>query len=111
MPATISVLVVDDHELVRWGICSILASDPTLVVVSQAADGKAAVKKAKDLQPEIILLDINLPDISGVETARGIRKVSPTSLIIFISQHDTCKWQSKHLAPELTDMSQRSMPH
>jgi DNA-binding NarL/FixJ family response regulator len=89
MPATISVLVVDDHELVRRGICSILASDPTLVVVCQTADGEEAVKKAEDLQPDIILLDISLPGISGVEAARGIRKISPASRIIFISQHDT----------------------
>jgi two-component system invasion response regulator UvrY len=80
---------VDDHELVRRGICTILASDPTLVVICQTADGEQAVKKAEELQPEIILLDINLPGITGIEAARRIRKVSPASQIIFISQHDT----------------------
>jgi DNA-binding NarL/FixJ family response regulator len=87
--AAISVLVVDDHELVRRGICSILATDPTLSVICQTASGEDAVKKAEEFQPEIILLDINLPDISGMEAARRMRKISPNSLIIFISQHDT----------------------
>jgi DNA-binding NarL/FixJ family response regulator len=89
VPATISVLVVDDHELVRRGICTILASDPTLAVIGQTSDGEEAVKKAEELQPEIVLLDINLPGISGIEAARRIRKVSPSSRVIFISQHDT----------------------
>jgi DNA-binding NarL/FixJ family response regulator len=89
VPPKTSVLVVDDHELVRRGICTILASDPTLDVICQTADGEGAVRKAEELQPELILLDINLPGISGVEAARRIRKVSPGSHIIFISQHDT----------------------
>jgi DNA-binding NarL/FixJ family response regulator len=80
---------VDDHDLVRRGICSILASDPTLVVIGESSDGEEAVKKVEELQPEIVLLDINLPGISGIETARRIRKVSPISRVIFVSQHDT----------------------
>ena len=88
MPATISVLVVSDHELVKRGICSILPSDPTSVVISQTSDGEKAVKKVEEIQPEIVLLDINLPGISGIETALRI-KVSPISRVIFVSQHDT----------------------
>ena len=93
MPATISVLVVSDHELVKRGICSILPSDPTSAVISQTSDGESdgekVVKKVEEIQPEIVLLDINLPSISGIETALRIRKVSPISRVIFVSQHDT----------------------
>jgi DNA-binding NarL/FixJ family response regulator len=84
-----SVLVVDDHEVVRRVICSLLSSDPTLDVVCQTADGEEAVKKAEELGPDLVLLDISLPGISGIEAARRIRRVSPDSYIIFLSQHDS----------------------
>jgi two-component system invasion response regulator UvrY len=87
--AATKILVVDDHELVRRGIRTLLASDPSLIVISEAADGEDAVEKAREFQPEIILLDITLPGISGIEAARRIRHISPTSRIILVSQHDT----------------------
>jgi two-component system response regulator NreC len=85
----IQILVVDDHEVVRRVICSLLSSDPILNVVCQTADGEQAVEKAQELQPDLVLLDISLPGISGLEAARRIRKVSPKSQIIFLSQHDS----------------------
>jgi len=87
--ASIQVLVVDDHEVARRGIRSVLAGDPDLKVVAEVADGEEAVQKAHDLHPEIVLLDISLPGISGIEAARGIKSVSPESRIIFVSQHDS----------------------
>jgi DNA-binding NarL/FixJ family response regulator len=85
----IRILVVDDHEVVRRVICSLLSSDPTLDVVCQTADGEGAVEKAEELQPDLVLLDISLPGISGIEAGRRIRRVSPDSYIIFLSQHDS----------------------
>jgi DNA-binding NarL/FixJ family response regulator len=85
----IRILVVDDHEVIRRAICSLLSSDPILNVVCQTADGEQAVLKAKELQPDLVLLDISLPGISGIEAARRIRGVSPASRIIFLSQHDS----------------------
>lgn len=87
--ASIRVLVVDDHEVARRGIRSVLAGDPNLEVVAEVADGEEAVQKAQDLRPEVVLLDISLPRMSGIEAARGIRSVSPESRIIFVSQHDS----------------------
>jgi DNA-binding NarL/FixJ family response regulator len=87
--SAVRVLVVDDHTLVRHSICSLLSQEPTLDVICQTADGEEAVKKANELQPDLILLDIGLPGISGIEAARQIRKVSPKSQIIFLSQHDS----------------------
>ena len=72
--SAIRILVVDDHEVIRRVICSLLSSDPTLDVVCQTADGEQAVLKAKELQPDLVLLDISLPGISGIEAARRIRK-------------------------------------
>lgn len=85
----IRILVVDDHAVVRRTICSLLSSDPVLEVVCQTADGEQAVLKAEELQPDLVLLDISLPGISGIEAARRIRGVSPNSRIIFLSQHDS----------------------
>ena len=87
--SSIRVLVVDDHAVVRRVICSLLSSDPVLDVVCQTADGEGAVEKAKELQPDLVLLDISLPGISGIEAGRRIRHVCPDSYIIFLSQHDS----------------------
>jgi DNA-binding NarL/FixJ family response regulator len=87
--SVIRILVVDDHEVIRRAICSLLSSDPVLDVVCQTADGEQAVLKAEELHPDLVLLDISLPGISGIEAARRIRGVSPNSQIIFLSQHDS----------------------
>ena len=83
------VLVVDDHAVVRRVVCALLSQDPTLEVICQTATGEDAVKEAAELRPDLIVLDIGLPGISGIEAARQIRQVSPTSKIIFLSQHDS----------------------
>ncbi len=85
----VEILVVDDHAVVRRAICSLLSKDPVLNVICQTADGEQAVQKAEEFQPDLILLDISLPGISGIEAARRIRRVSPKSRIIFLSQHDS----------------------
>jgi|SRR5882672_1745594 DNA-binding NarL/FixJ family response regulator len=87
--APIRVLLVDDHDVARRGIRSVLSSDSNLDVISEAADGEEAVKQAEELRPAIILLDITLPGISGIQAARRIRVASPDSRIIFLSQHDS----------------------
>ena len=87
--APLRVLLVDDHEIARKGIRSVLTKDSSLVVVSEAAYGEEAVKKSEELHPDVILLDISLPGISGIQAAQRIRVVSPESRIIFVSQHDS----------------------
>ena len=84
---SIRIVVVDDHEIARRAIRSVLRSNPNLEVVGEAADGKGGINKVGELQPDIVLLDISLPDISGIEAAPAMRKVSPESRIIFVSQH------------------------
>ena len=87
--APIRVLLVDDHEVARRGIRSVLCGDADLDLVSEATDGEDAVKKAQEFHPSIILLDITLPGISGIQAARQILAMSPDSRIIFLSQHDS----------------------
>jgi len=84
--SSIGVLVVDDYEPFRHFIRSKLSDQPRLQVVAEAADGLLAVQKAEELQPDLILLDIGLPKLNGIEAARRIRKLSPRSKILFVSQ-------------------------
>jgi DNA-binding NarL/FixJ family response regulator len=84
---TIRILVVDDHDTVRRLICSVLQADSTMEVTGQAASGEDAVTKASELKPDIVLLDITLPGISGIQAAQQLLSVSPKSQIIFLSQH------------------------
>ena len=85
----IRILLVDDHEVARRGLRSVLKSYANVEVVGEAADGEEAIKKAGELHPDIVLLDISLPGMSGIEAAPAIRAASAESRIIFVSQHTT----------------------
>jgi DNA-binding NarL/FixJ family response regulator len=85
MPS-VRVLVVDDYEPFRQFVCSTLGKIPRLRIVAQASDGGEAVRKAEELQPDLILMDIGLPSLSGIEAARRIRKLAPMSKVLFLSQ-------------------------
>ncbi len=87
--ASVRVVVVEDHEQFRRFICSTLGKAPELQVVGIVSDGLTAVQKAEELQPDLILLDIGLPNLNGIEAARRIRKLSPESKILFVSQESS----------------------
>ena len=80
------VLVVEDHEPFRRFVCSMLEKRTELQVIGEASDGLEAVRKAEELQPDLILLDVGLPALNGIEAAQRIRKLSPESKILFVSQ-------------------------
>jgi DNA-binding NarL/FixJ family response regulator len=81
----ISVLVVDDHEPFRRFVASTLAQNPELEMVGEISNGFDAVAKAREVQPNLILLDIGLPGLNGIEAAHRIRELSPSSKILFVS--------------------------
>jgi len=87
----VQVLLVDDVPEVRIVIASFLKKDPRLKISSEAADGIEAVRKAEQLQPDLILLDIGLPRLNGLDAACLIRKVSPQSKILFVSQESSAE--------------------
>jgi len=88
MPA-LRTLVVDDHEDLRRLLKSMLQETTECVIVGEATDGLQAVEQAKELQPDLILLDLSLPKLNGMEAGRRIRKLSPNSKIVFLSQDDS----------------------
>jgi DNA-binding NarL/FixJ family response regulator len=85
----VRVLVVDDYEPFRRFVCSTLGKRPELQIVGEAADGLEAVHKAEKLQPDLVVLDLGLPTLNGIEAARRIGKLSPESKILFLSQESS----------------------
>ena len=83
------VLVVEDSKPFRKIICSILGKRPELQIVGEVLDGLEAVQKAEELQPDLILLDIGLPTLGGIEAARRIHKLCPECKILFVSQESS----------------------
>ena len=88
-PSSISVLVVDDFDPFRQYLCSSLQETSDRFACWEASDGLEAVHQAKELQPDLILLDIGLPKLNGISAARQIAKVSPASKILFVSQESS----------------------
>jgi DNA-binding NarL/FixJ family response regulator len=85
---TIRVLLADDHPYLRAGIRAHLATLPDLVVVGEAADGVAALRLAQELLPDVLVLDVELPGLSGVEVARRLRAAGSPVRVLALSAHD-----------------------
>ena len=87
----IRLLLVDDHALFRKGLAALLATDSAFRVVGEARDGREALKKATELKPDLVLMDIHMPGIGGLEATRLIRESLPSTkvVILTISEEDT----------------------
>src|SRR5512136_356011 len=84
----ITVMIVDDHEMVRRGACSYLEAQPDICVVAQAGSGEEAVQLAQEFIPDVVLMDLVMPGMDGVETTRRVKNISPrTQIIILTSFH------------------------
>jgi DNA-binding NarL/FixJ family response regulator len=82
------ILIADDSAAVRRGICGILSSEKDLEVCGEAKDGSEALQKARELLPDLILLDVSMPGMNGLEAARRLREEVRQAKILVISQHD-----------------------
>ncbi len=87
MASKISVLLVDDHSLVRKGFRRILDDDPELTVVGEASDGTEAVTKAQELKPQVIVMDMAMPGLNGMQASIEILKVLPKTAILMLSMY------------------------
>ncbi len=83
------ILIVDDHELVRSGVRSVLRGSPNLDVCGEAIDGQDAIAKAQQLNPDLIVMDISMPKLNGLEATREIQRILPQTSVVMLSQHDS----------------------
>ncbi len=84
----IRILIADDHRVVREGLAAILKSRNDMDVVGEATNGFEVIEKTKELKPDVILMDISMPQMNGVEATRAIRKISPEIGIVVLTMHD-----------------------
>ena len=81
------ILLVDDHPLFRAGLKSLLVDNPSFQIIGEAGDGEEAIRLTKTLKPDLLLLDISLPDKSGIEITRELKNLFPEILIMIVSMH------------------------
>lgn len=94
---SIKIVLADDHQVLREGICSLLEKQGNIEVVAQAEDGRTAVRLVRDLQPDIVIMDIAMPDLNGIEATRQIRAESPDVKIIALSMHSDRRFVAEML--------------
>jgi len=86
---TISVLLADDHAIVRDGLKLLLESRPEIRVIGEATNGRDAVKQAARLRPDIVIMDIAMPELNGIEAASQIREKCRSSKVILLTMHSS----------------------
>jgi DNA-binding NarL/FixJ family response regulator len=86
---TTQILIADDHELVRKGLRAVLEGQPGWKVCGEAINGRQAVELAKQLGPDVIVLDVTMPDLNGLEATRQIRKAIPQAEILILTMHES----------------------
>src|ERR1700747_2666611 len=88
-PEQLHILVADDHELVRRGIRGLLRARRGWTIVGEARDGREAVEKANKLKPDVVIVDISMPDLDGLQATRQIREAVPTTEVVVLTMHES----------------------
>jgi PAS domain S-box-containing protein len=83
------LLIVDDHEVVRRGVRSLLSQQPNYDICGEAVDGRDALEKARELKPDLIVMDVSMPRLNGLEATRQVRSMLPDCEVLILSQHET----------------------
>jgi two-component system response regulator NreC len=94
-PKTITVFLADDHTIVRQGLAKLLEAEPDLRVVGEAENGREAVVKVEKLRPDVVLMDIAMPMLNGIEATRQIKRVCPQTKVLILSMHSHDRYISE----------------
>lgn len=94
----VRILVVEDHELARKTICDLLRSEKGFEVICEANNGLEGARAAEKVQPDVVVLDVSMPTLGGIEAAVRIRRMAPKARIVFLSQHNSDKLAQAALA-------------
>ncbi len=95
---TTRVLLADDHKILRQGLQTLLQNEPDIEVVGQADNGRDAIELTKKLQPDVVIMDIAMPDVSGVEATRELLNAVPTAKVVALSMHSDQRFVAGMLA-------------
>lgn len=98
----IKILIADDHQILREGLRLLLERTPDIEVIDEASDGEEAIAKTKELGPDVVLMDITMPGISGLEAARQIVKWNPNVRVLLLSVHESEEYLAEMLNIGLT---------
>jgi DNA-binding NarL/FixJ family response regulator len=85
---SIRILIADDHGLIRAGLRALLEDVPDMQVVGEAVDGQAALRLTAELQPDVVLMDISMPGLNGIEATRRLREISPQARVLALTVHE-----------------------
>jgi len=88
-PNATRILIVDDHEMLRRGVESIIKRNSLGGVCGEAQNGEEAIRKVQELQPDLVILDVSMPVMSGLEAAREIRRIAPATKIVILTMHNS----------------------
>jgi DNA-binding NarL/FixJ family response regulator len=95
---SIRILIADDHAVVRQGLCSLLGQEPGMTVVGEVADGRSAVRLSTELTPDVVIMDITMPDMNGIEATHQIKTTSPGIKVVALSIHSDRRMVARMLA-------------
>lgn len=98
MSEKIRIVLVDDHAVLRAGLTALLNAEPDMMVVGEAGDGAASLAIVADRQPDVVLLDINMPTMGGLEALGALRKIAPKSRVLILTMHDDQTYLRQALA-------------
>src|SRR6202022_4787505 len=89
MMAALRIFIADDHEVVRKGLCALLQIEAGWEICGEAADGRTAVERVRELKPDVVILDIGMPALNGLEATRQIIKDDPRAKVLILTFHDS----------------------